>query len=154
MANLIYSAEQLNHMYVVGAIYLSTVSTSPASLFGGTWEQIQGRFLLGAGQVDANTTSYWGTIATTDVNCAAGEKAGEAWHTLADNELPNFSVKTNLYGGSAVGAGSGSQGCSFTFSWASASSCDSLLTANHTGGGNKFSNMPPYLAVYMWKRTA
>ena len=36
-------------IYPVGAIYMSAISTSPAVLFGGTWEQIQERFLLAAG---------------------------------------------------------------------------------------------------------
>lgn len=35
-------------IYPVGAIYISTNSTSPAELFGGTWQKIEGRFLLGA----------------------------------------------------------------------------------------------------------
>ena len=33
-------------VYPVGSIYISVNSTSPATLFGGTWEQIQGKFLL------------------------------------------------------------------------------------------------------------
>ena len=34
-------------VFPVGFIYQSTSSTSPASLYGGSWERIQGRFLLG-----------------------------------------------------------------------------------------------------------
>ena len=36
-------------IYPVGSIYMSIESTSPAELFGGTWEQLEDRFLLGAG---------------------------------------------------------------------------------------------------------
>ena len=35
-------------IYPVGSIYMSVSGTSPATLFGGTWEQIQERFLLSA----------------------------------------------------------------------------------------------------------
>ena len=52
-------------IYPVGAIYISTVSTNPADLFGfGTWEQIKDVFLLSAG------TTY-----------TAGSTGGEATHT-------------------------------------------------------------------------
>lgn len=37
--------------YPVGAVYISYVSTSPASLFGGSWTQITGRFLRAANDV-------------------------------------------------------------------------------------------------------
>ena len=37
----------LDTVYPVGSVYTSVNSTSPASLFGGTWELIQNKFLLG-----------------------------------------------------------------------------------------------------------
>ena len=43
----------LDKTYPVGSIYLSLNSTSPASLFGGTWKQIKDRFLLAAGDTYA-----------------------------------------------------------------------------------------------------
>ena len=36
-------------MHPVGSIYLSVSSTSPATLFGGKWEQIKDTFLLASG---------------------------------------------------------------------------------------------------------
>ena len=38
-----------NLVYPVGSIYMSANTTSPAVLFGGTWEQIKDRFLLCSG---------------------------------------------------------------------------------------------------------
>ena len=64
-------AQKMLSIYPVGAIYMSVSSTSPASLFGGTWEQIQNRFLLAAGD------TY-----------AAGKTGGEATHTLTVEEMP------------------------------------------------------------------
>ena len=64
-------------MYPVGAIYASTVSTNPGTLFGGTWEALPaGRVLLAQG------TSSWGTT------YAAGSQGGEATHTLTIGEVP------------------------------------------------------------------
>ena len=37
----------LDNVYPVGSIYMNVNSTNPGTLFGGTWEQIQGKFLLG-----------------------------------------------------------------------------------------------------------
>lgn len=45
-------------VYPVGAIYMSVNSTNPASLFGGTWEQIaKGQFLAGVNADDADFTA-------------------------------------------------------------------------------------------------
>ena len=61
----------LDKLYPVGCIYQSAKATSPAELFGGTWEQIKDRFILAAGD------TY-----------AAGSTGGEATHTLTVNEMP------------------------------------------------------------------
>ena len=61
----------LNAVYPVGSIYISASSTSPGTLFGGTWERIRGRFLL------AENSSI-----------PAGETGGEAHHTLTEQEMP------------------------------------------------------------------
>lgn len=60
-----------NLIYPVGAIYQSTQSTSPASLFGGSWSQITSRFLY----------------ATTSSNGTGGSNT----HTLSESEMPSHS---------------------------------------------------------------
>lgn len=72
-------AEIMLALYPVGAVYISVNSTSPASLFGGTWESIGGRFLLGA-----------------DSTYTAGSTGGEATHKLTVNEIPSHAG--HLYG--------------------------------------------------------
>lgn len=49
----------LDLVYPVGSIYLSYVSTSPASLFGGSWTQITGRFLRAANDVSTGGSDTW-----------------------------------------------------------------------------------------------
>ncbi len=41
-------------VYPVGSIYMSVNDTNPATIFGGTWEKIEGRFLLGSGTTKDN----------------------------------------------------------------------------------------------------
>lgn len=124
----------LNFVYPVGSIYMSVNSTSPASLFGGTWEQLQNRFLLGAG------SSYSG-----------GSTGGEASHTLTVNEIPSHRHEWELWQDTYQ---------SYQINQSNPVSAYTLGTnenKNYTtyiGGGAAHNNMPPYLAVYMWKRTA
>lgn len=56
----------------VGSIYMSFSSTSPASLFGGTWSQISGRFLY----------------CTTNT-----DTGGNNTHTLTNNQLPKLGTQ-------------------------------------------------------------
>lgn len=113
--------------YPVGAIYISTVSTSPASLFGGTWTQLKDRFLLGAGD------TY-----------SAGSTGGEAEHTLTIDEMP-----THSHGYLRSGRDSGTD-------WIGQSGVGEVVDSetDSSGGGQAHNNMPPYLAVYMWQRVA
>lgn len=120
----------MKKLYDVGCIYMSTNSTSPASLFGGTWERIKDRFLLGSGD------SY-----------SAGATGGSATHTLTINEMPSHTHKQS--GGSSGVNDEGNliqRGYSATLK--------AVADASATGGGQAHNNMPPYLAIYIWKRTA
>lgn len=123
-------------VYPVGAIYMSVSETSPAILFGGTWEQIQNRFLLAAG------SSY-----------TAGNTGGEATHTLTKNEMPTHSHE--IYSGYGDVVSNVSDAYRYQ-TWGSSDrgwKTGNLGTSN-IGGGKAHNNMPPYLVVYMWKRTA
>lgn len=124
----------LEAVYPVGSIYMSVNSTSPATLFGGTWEAIQGKFLLGA---------YGNTY-------KAGSTGGEAAHTLTENEMPSHKHSIwfpNDGGEQSAEIGYPDTGSKNTY-YAEASK------TSGTGGGAAHNNMPPYLAVYIWKRTA
>lgn len=149
-------AERLLDIYPVGSIYMSVASTSPASLFGGTWERIaQGRMLLGMGAIEENHNSYWGTVTPAEVNPAyAGEMGGEAWHTLTVNELPAHTHTATVYGISSGNYTANAARLVYKDNTTTAWISEGLSWANSTGGNQPHSNMPPYLAVYMWKRVS
>lgn len=122
-------------IYPVGSIYISVNNTNPTDLFGGTWEKIEDKFLLGS------STSY-----------IIGSTGGEATHKLTANEMPNHTHKVN--GGDWI--------VSVTQSFATTGNLYYAATGNKSfqggsltasGGGNAHNNMPPYLAVNIWKRT-
>lgn len=121
----------LRLVYPVGSIYMSINNVSPATLFGGKWVQIKGRFLLGASDVyKANTTG------------------GEVAHTLTNDEMPNHKHSIwfpNSGGEQSAEIGYPEAGSKNTY-YAEASK------TSGTGGGAAHNNMPPYLVVYMWRR--
>lgn len=121
----------LDMVYPVGSIYLSVNATSPATLFGGTWEQIKGRFLLGA-----------------SADYPAGSVGGEATHTLTVAEMPSHTHTDGTDPTNGISATTGG-GVSAVVYWNSASG----RATSAAGGGAAHNNMPPYLVVYMWKRT-
>lgn len=148
----------LAKLYPIGSIYLSVNSTNPSTFIGGTWERIKDRFLLAAGD------TY-----------SAGATGGEASHKLSANEMPshNHSASTNSTGshshsfspsGYAVVGSAGGQIAGGDSAWgvlagatvsiSSAGAHSHSVTVNSTGGSAAHNNMPPYLAVYMWVRTA
>lgn len=138
----------LDLTYPVGSIYISASSTNPGTLFGGTWQEIQGRFLLGR-----------------DGSHGAGSTGGEASHTLTVAELPahNHSVNEQNVRGGQNGDYANSNGGGGLNGWdyepAHTNNGQRRITVpahytNNTGSGSAHNNMPPYLAVYMWKRTA
>ena len=120
----------LDLVYPVGSIYLSVNSTSPATLFGGTWEQIKDKFLLACGSTYSN-----------------GQTGGEATHKLTVDEIPahnHSEIRMQAsYGSGGDRIAIGTQYSGYTFN-----------KSVNTGGGQAHNNMPPYYAVYMWKRTA
>lgn len=124
----------VNLIYPVGSIYMSVNSTNPESLFGGTWEAIGGRFLLGA-----------------DTTYSAGSTGGEETHTLTINEMPSHShgIKTSSIDGDGDWVPKDHKAnvhvSEINFNWEG-------TVISTTGGGQAHNNMPPYLAVFMWKR--
>lgn len=129
-------AEFINNIFPVGFMYISTASTSPASMFGGTWEQVEDVFLLAAGS-----------------NYEAGSTGGAETHTLTEDEMPShkhtLASFVSYKGGNSNNASS--QAASGTGAFF-VKDAGTAITA--TGGSQAHNNMPPYLAVYMWKRIA
>lgn len=145
-------AEIMLTLYPVGAVYISANSTSPASLFGGTWEPINGRFLIGTGAPENNDDGS----SPGSYNYAAEEKGGEAQHKLTNIEMPIHShesimVNNDINYKIVYGDGGNITTNAGTINYTSGSGLFELTTGK-AGSGYAHNNMPPYLAVYMWKR--
>ncbi len=203
----------LTDVYPVGSFYISANATNPAQLFGGTWKQIGGRFLVGVGATDkSNTNSSYGAYASgSRLALTADETGGEVKHTLLTSELAKHTHTQNAHthiqnahthtqnahahnfrdtgGGSELltwGANAGklhwrtggstpSGGSNYPYvsmnqemlgylngaaptiaTNQNTTAVNQSTTAinNPTGDNTPHNNIPPYLSVYMWQRTA
>lgn len=137
-------------VHPVGSIFLSTDGTEPAELYGGTWERIEGKFIIGA------SDTY-----------PAGSTGGEEEHNHA------YAI---TYMGNNVGVVGGSNYYS-VMAYDGTTGSNKVATDAGTGIGNAFNNIsittnqvieykrslgktgygssiPPYYSVYIWRRVA
>jgi len=136
---LINNTSIFDLIYPIGSIYMSVNSTSPATLFGGSWTQIEDTFLLSAG------STY-----------TAGDTGGEATVTLSSTQIPAHTHRMQLiYNGTSGGDFFGIKNTSYQVYKSSGSSKGVFgATDSNSNSGGSHNNMPPYLVVYAWKRTA
>lgn len=146
-------ADIVNYLYPVGAIYMSTQSTSPHTLFGGTWEQIKGRFLFAAGSNIKNTNTTYGSMSANTINRSAGELGGEVSHKLTTSEMPKHAHPIR-YGSWGSSGSDTYRTVRLPYNQAQVKIGEDSQGMEEVGGDGAHNNMPPYYVVYMWKRTA
>lgn len=112
--------------YPVGAIYSSTSSTNPGSIFGGSWTPITGRFLYcnnGTGIGGSNT------------------------HQLTIDEMPKHNHVVDIF----MANNSGSSYLHTTY-WGPHEGA--MAYTQYTGSNAAHNNMPAYQTCYAWRRIA
>lgn len=163
--------------YPIGAYYISSSPTSPATLFGGTWVQVKDRMILAVGDTyksagltggSATTTlvlnnipSHNHTCSTTGNHTHTGTTSwgGEHSHTM----YAAYPGKVNSGAQGICDTGTGTiQGFTGTTSSAGGHN-HSFTTSNdgahahsigYTGSGTAFNTISPYITAYVWRRTA
>lgn len=129
-------------VFPVGAIYLSIQEDNPSKYFGGTWEQIKGRFLVGCGSNGV------------DLYTDAGQTGGEATHILTVSEMPkhNHDITHRGFFNTDNYSSITNRPCVSFITFPQDEGAE--FTCSEVGGNSAHNNLPPYLAVYMWKRIA
>jgi len=129
--------EVLQKAYPIGYVWISVVSTNPATLLGfGTWSAFAaGKVLVGW---DATQTEF-------DV---AEETGGEKTHVNTIAEMAAHSHVENM----AVGEGDGIVGITQTIGLSVVDTASPYSTSS-VGSGTAHNNLQPYIVVYMFKRT-
>ena len=163
--------------YPIGAYYISSSPTSPATLFGGTWVQVKDRMILAVGDT-YNSAGLTGGSATTKLvvnnlpshNHSCGT-TGNHSHTRGSmnitgsfgyiedhNSMVSGAFTTGSYR-KDVG-GSIENGIPINFdasrSWTGSTSTNGnhAHTIGNTGSGTAFNTISPYITAYVWRRTA
>ena len=128
-----------NAIYPVGSIYVSTSATfNPQTAWGGTWvKTAKGRCLIGAND------TY-----------PLGSTGGEETHYLTADEMPQHSH--GIYGADSRSGNVTLPQPRFTYkdTGQTTSYVSGIMGTELTGNNSPHNNMQPYLAVYIWERTA
>jgi hypothetical protein len=139
-------------LHPVGSIYTATVATNPGTLFGfGTWTA------FGAGRM----------LISQDATYTAGSTGGSATTTLITANLPSHTHTAtvtdpghlhtfvanypDIYDGASNG--NNNVGTAQTRNTATATTGITVVNSS-TGSGTAVTTISPYIAVYMWQRTA
>ena len=119
--------------YPVGAVYISNNSTSPASLFGGSWTPVDNVF--------PRFSAFSEGI----------RNGGSNTHTLTTNEMPSHThgLSTSVYLNDNSVSNSGAHS-----TWWNTKRSGTRVTASASGGGGAHNNVPYYRTFYAWIRTA
>lgn len=150
--NEIYEQAKLD-AHPVGSYYWSNDSTSPATLFGGTWEALPAGYTLiaqGSGTDDYGSYTY-----------TAGQKYGERKHQLTTDEMAphmhqermttsdgNPNPLVNLETSGTLSGATVPQHFGY-----SDKATDTVNTVS-AGGGKPHNTLSPSIASYGWRRTA
>lgn len=126
-------------VYPIGSIYMSTNNVDPSTLFGGTWERIEDKFLLSKG-------STYSTLGGT--GGSADSVVVEHTHSLTRS----YALTTDGSGVNRVSTA----GQTGTKVQNLLQSSDAIYrnSISDTGVSGTGKNMPPYIIVNIWKRTA
>lgn len=149
------SGDGIEAAWPVGSIFLSVLATNPGTLLGfGTWERIaEGQFLVGQTSEDEDFDT-------------AEETGGEKTHTLTSDEMPSHTHVQDAHSHGLSDVRSSTTGSDTTNAqWYTTNKdtsstkttiiTDSATATNqNTGGGAAHNNLPPFVVVYVWKRTA
>ena len=137
-ATIMNSINVVDHIFPVGSLFYG--GPDPSIRFTGTtWEQVEGRIIVGVGTgTDANEVER---------TFAESETGGEYDHTLTENEMPSH---RHVASSGTDDVGSGPYGIETVRSYPN----DGTNWTSTVGGDVAHNNVQPYVAEFIWRRTA
>lgn len=146
-ASGVLTTDLITEAFPVGSVFISVVSTNPATLLGyGTWASFgAGRVMVGldAGQTEFDTVE---------------ETGGAKTHTLTQAQIPNAQFALRTVSGFSINVDAGATGSVLRIAYdaigAAANGTAGQLIVDNGGGSESHNNLQPYIVCYFWKRTA
>lgn len=152
-------------VWPIGAVFISVVSTNPATLLGfGTWSAFAaGRVLVGldSGDTDFDTVEETGGAKThtlTEAQIPAHTHIQDSHnHTQNAHSHQILRERSATTGGATTQIARTADASSTVDTGvntenSTATNQATTATNQNTGGGEAHNNMPPYLVCYIWKR--
>ena len=140
-----------NSLMPIGSVVMNVLKTfDPAKLYGGVWERIKGRTLVGVDEEDEDFKE-------------AGLELGEKTHTLTKAEVPNATGSLQMHGAGSGGTNMQTTTGVFTsglavngYSYYANAGAWSVGTVKFDlgFGDGAHNNIQPSYTVYMWVRIA
>lgn len=128
-------------LYPIGSIFQSMVNSDPATLFGGSWERIKGKVLVG---VDENDSDFTTGKVGGEKNHSHGLSKGYAKLQISGTTLAYNGFEVTPY-----------------VSNVRAENFTAVANRTNLGAGTALAgttdltnNLQPYKTVYMWVRVA
>lgn len=145
----------VDKIYPIGSIYMSVNNVDPSTVFGGTWVQLKDRFLLGSGDTYTNGATGGSATVTLTAN-QSGLKAHGHGMAHTHNHQHYIGGEWSDGSGSSLAYTKTSGRHTFTrYTGYDNTASSKTTTDNNTASSasEAHNNMPPYLVVYIWKRT-
>ena len=147
----------LNTFFPVGSIYMdATGKINPNTQFGGTWVKIKNRFLYGQGTKAIGATGGAETVALSAAQMPSHSHSYGSINITGKfgciTDMKPFTQGALYYSNSGGGTGIDTVG-SGGYMGLDGSRSNSGNTGSQ-GSGSAHANMPPYLVVAIWQRTA
>ncbi len=144
-----------NRIYPIGSIYISTTDTNPGTLFTGTWEKIENRFLLASG-TNYTLGSTGGSTTHTHTSAAHSHGYGTLYAAIHFAGTDGVLYKTKTGVSYTPNEKKADTGVGLTYT---AKRTEGIQVYGNTGtttpsNTGSSSSLPPYLAVSIYKRVS
>lgn len=137
-----FKQQIIDMVYPVGSIYMSFENRNPETLFGGTWEKIEGKFLLGADSAHEVKNTGTGILSLENIPQIKGTIGTGA------GDYGTFRYASNAFSFNTESQAKYAYDRSNT-----TTTTNTYKQVNFSiGSANPSPIYPPYIAVYMWRR--